>query len=309
MAEVRAMATARNIGPHFGENVRSVFFGSCGLERSMPMRRRKIGYGIYCLAILCLSRQAVAGGLTLTPVQTQSTSPAGILTATNWGAGTTGITNPLVFNQFDPGLGVLTSINITLTTNIRNDYELIFVTTPITTTIDVATSQTTDPSVLSNPAERALLTDGPTVTLFGPNGTTELFGAPATRQPVDFVQMTESSGKFSSMDPINSPYYIPPTVTQQMFSRTLTAADSSSLFSEFIGTGTVDLPVTAAAYSSFYSSSGNGGGAVMTTANASVSIQFGFAQVPEPSSIFLLGLGIGGSVLALRLRRRAACSS
>ena len=310
MAEVKVMAKAMTSGPQSEANGRNVFFGLCGLGRSVPMRRRTIGFAIYCLAFLCLCPQAVAGGgLVLTPVQTQSTSPPGVLTATNWGPGTTGVTNPLIFNQFNPTLGVLTSIDITLTTNIRNDYELIFTKTPIITTIDVATSQTTDPSVLANPAERALLTDGPTVTLFGPNGVTQLFGAPGTRQPVDFVQMTESSGAYSSLLPITNPNFIPPTITQQTFSRTLTVGDSPSLFSEFIGTGTVDLPVSATAFSSYFSSSGNGGGAVMTTANAIVTIQFGFASVPEPSSVFLLGLGIGISFLASRLRRRAACPS
>ena len=46
----------------------------------------------------------------------------------------------------------------------------------------------------------------------------------------------------------------------------------------------------------------------MTTANAIVTIQYVLArgQIPEPSSVFLLGLGIGISLLATRLRRRAA---
>jgi len=271
------------------------------------MRRRALWFGIYCLAFVCLSGQAVGGGLILTPLQTQSTSPPGVLTATNWSPGTTGINDPLVFNQFNPKLGVLTSIDITLTTNIRNDYELVFVKTPVITTIDLATSQTTDPRVLADPVQRARLTDGPTVTLFSPNGATQIFGAPATRQPVDLVQMTESSGVWSSLLPITNPHFIPPTITQQSFSRTLTAADSPSLFADFIGTGTVDLPVSATAASSFFSSSGNGGGAVMTKANAMVSIQFGFASVPEPSSVILLGLGIGIGFLACTLRRRATC--
>jgi len=299
------MAKATNSGLQSDAIGRDFFFGLSGLGRSVPMRWRTIGFGIYCLAFLCLSRQAVAGGLVLTPLQTQSTSPPGVLTATNWGPGTTGINAPMIFNQFDPKLGELTSIDITLTTNVRNDYELIFVKTPIITTIDVATSQTSNPSVLDDPTKSELLTDGPTVTLFGPNGVTQLFGPPATRQPVDFVQLTESTGTFSSLLPITNPNFIAPTITQESFTRTLTAGDSPSLFSEFIGTGTVDLPVTATAFSSFFSSSGNGGGAVQTKANAIVTLQYGFSSVPEPSSVFLLGLGIGVSFLASRLRRRA----
>ncbi len=276
------------------------------------MARRTLRFGFCWLVASCLSVQAFGGG-SLTPLQTQSTSPAGVLVPTNWGPGTPGVNNPLVFNQFNPNLGSLTSINITFTTTVRNDYELIFNSASTPTTLYVATSQTSDPSVLADPAARALLTDGPTVTLFGPNGGTQLFGAPATTQPVDLVTMTESSGTYSSFLPITSPNYIPPTLTEQSFQRMLTAADSASLFNEFIGTGTVDLPVTATAFSSFYSSSGNGGGAVFTAASASVSIQYGYQispqSVPEPSSVLLLGLGVGLVFLIRRRRRRAASLS
>jgi len=271
------------------------------------MRRRVIRYELFCLALSLLSQPARAGGAILSALQTQSTSPPGVLVATNWGPGTTGINNPLSFNQFNPQLGSLNAINITLTTTIRNDYELVFVPTPIPTTIYVATTQTTDPSILADPTRRAMLTDGPTVTLFGPDGTTQIFGAPATRQPVDLVQLTERSGTWSSLLPITNPNFIPPTLTTQTFSRTLTAELAPSLFSEFIGTGSVDLPVTAMAFSSFYSSTGNGGGAVLTKANASVTLEYLFGpMVPEPPSTILLGLGIGISLLAgARLRRRA----
>ena len=100
------------------------------------MRRRTMAFGSYCVVFVCLSHQAVAGGTLVTPLQTQSTSPAGVLVATNWAPGTTGITNPLVFNQFNPNLGTLTAIDITLTTNIRNDYTDRFQQAPGLTTID-----------------------------------------------------------------------------------------------------------------------------------------------------------------------------
>lgn len=269
------------------------------------MRRRLDCLALICLTFWLLPQHPVIGGQVLTPVQSQSTSPPGVLVPTNWGPGTTGVTNPLVFNQFNPNLGTLTSVDVTMTTTVRNDYELKFVTTPVPTTIFVATSQTSDPSVLTDPTKRALLTDGPTVTLYGPNGTTQIFGAPGTRQPVDFVQLTESSGTWSSLLPVTSPNYIAPTMTEQSFALGLTASSAPSLFSDFIGTGQVDLPVTASAFSSFFTSSGNGGGAVLTAANAQVTVQYEYLAapvVPEPSSGILLGLGIGFSALASRYR-------
>ncbi len=275
-------------------------------------RRRTVGYQLVCVAALSMIQQSAAAGQVLTPVQTQSTSPPGVLVETNWGAGTGGITNPLTFSQFNPSLGTLNAVDLTLTVNIRNDYILTFVNTPIETTIYVATTNTTDPSILADPAKRALLTDGPTVTLFGPGGSSQLFGVPATEQPVDLVELTKPSGTFSSLLPITNPNFIPPTITQQSYSRTLDLANAPSLVSDFIGKGAVDLPVTATAFSSFFSDTGNGGGTVLTKAEAIVTVQYLFTPavvshtIPEPSSAVLLGLGAGIGLLAARWRRRAA---
>ena len=273
--------------------------------RVVPMRQVSKCFGVLCLAFLCLGGQARAGG-GVSPVQTQSTSAPGVLVGVNWGPGSAGI-SPLSFQKFNPELGTLISVDITLTTTIRSDYELIFPATPTPTTIDLATSTTTDPSILANPVTRALLTDGPDITLLGPDSSTQIFGGAGTRQPVDFVQMTESKGTYSSFVPITSPNYVAPTMTQQTLSRSLTAADSASLFAQFIGTGNFDLPISAYASSSFYSSTGNGGGAVITSAAASVSIKYNFLEpqtIPEPSTAVLLGLGIGIGFLARRLHRR-----
>ena len=169
------------------------------------MRRRTVAFQLACLAVLSLFQHSAAGGQLS---QTQSTSSR--LVATDWGPGTSGITDPLTFAQFNPSLGTLTAIDITLTTTIRNDYILTFLNTPIPTTLYVATSATSDPSVLADPAKRALLTDGPTVTVYGPNGSsTQIFGAPATTLPVDFVQMTETSGTFSSLSGHQSQLHSP----------------------------------------------------------------------------------------------------
>jgi PEP-CTERM motif len=277
------------------------------------MRRRIVGVELACLAFLLLSLRPVVAGEVVTPLQMQETSPSGDLIATNWKEGTSGITSPFVFEQFDPKLGTLSSIELVLTTAIRNDYVLTFVPTPIITTLYVATSQTSDPSILADPTKRAALTDGPTVTVVGPNGTTQIFGAPATRQPVDFVELTKTSGTWSSLPLPTNPIdpstglplnYIPPTNTSQTIPLNLTAANAPSLFSDFIGTGNIDLPVSATAFSSFYSSSGNGGGAVLTSAWARLTVQYVYvSSVPEPSSAILLALGIGGGFVLIHRRR------
>ena len=290
---------------------RNVIFRFCRLRRSVSMHRRIFRYELFGLAFLLLSHFPVAGGEVVTPLQTQSTSPAGTLVATDWTMGSTpGITDPLDFDQFNSKLGTLVSIDLTLTTTIRNDYILNFVPTPTETTLYVATSETSNPSVLSDPAQRALLTDGPTVTLYGPNGTTPIFGAPGTRQPVDFVSLTEQSGTWSSLLPATSPNFIEPTITTQSFSLGLTAANAPSLFSDFIGTGLVGLPVSAEAFSSFFSSSGNGGGAVLTKGNAVVTVQYSYIEgqvlIPEPSSAILFGLAVGIGIGARAWRRRPA---
>jgi hypothetical protein len=225
---------------------------------------------------------------------------------TDWGPGTSGIADSLTFNQFDPRLGTLTAINLTLKTTIHNDFTLIFVPTPTPTTLYVATTKTTDPSVLADPSQVQLLTDGPTVTLKGPDGITPIFGAPGTTLPVDVVSLTESSGTWSSTLPITDPHFIPPSNAELSFARTLEASNAGSLFPQFIGTGTIDMPVTAIAYSSFYSDSGNGGGLVRTTASATVTLQYLYV-IPEPSGLILLGLGVGITLVAARRHRRAGC--
>ncbi len=111
------------------------------------------------------------------------------------------------------------------------------------------------------------------------------------------------------MLPVTDPHFIPPSNATLSFARTLDASNAASLLPEFIGTGAVDMPVTAVAHSSFFSNSGNGAGMVLTSASATVTLQYWYiptpASVPEPSSLILLGLGAGIALLAGRWRRRA----
>ena len=79
MEDAKAIASVTAGGPQSDAKSRDVFFGLCGLGRKIPIRRRTIALGICGLAFLCLSRPAVAGGMLLSPLQTQSTSPPGVL--------------------------------------------------------------------------------------------------------------------------------------------------------------------------------------------------------------------------------------
>jgi hypothetical protein len=269
------------------------------------MSWRAIAFAFSTLAVLTLGGHAAVGGTVTTPLQTGSIP----MTPTDWGPGTGGLTDPLGFAQFNPSLGTLTGVAITFSMTIRNQYELEFVQTPIITTLYVATTATTDPTVLANPSLVRQLTDGPTVTLLAPDGVTPIFGAPAATLPVDVVTLAEPSGVWSSFLPPSNPNFIAPTSATLSFATTLDAANSPSLFGQFIGTRTIDLPVTAVAHSSFFSSSGNGAGIVLTSASATVTIQYQytpFEVVPEPSGLILLGLGVGLGLLAVRRGRRTA---
>lgn len=265
------------------------------------MSWRAIAFAFSFPVVLIFCGHAAVGGTVTTPVQTASIP----MTTTDWGPGTGGMTNPLSFAQFNPSLGTLTGVEITFSTTIQNNYMLEFAATPTPTTLYVATTGTSNPGVLANAALVSQLTDGPTVTLLGPGGATTIFGGSETTLPVDVVSMTEPSGTYSSMVPVTSPYYIPPSNATISLSTTLSASDSASLFASFIGTGTIGLPVTADAHSSFYTSSGNGGGVVLTSADAIVTVQYEYTPFvpfvsPEPSGLLLLGLGAGLGMIAAR---------
>jgi hypothetical protein len=267
------------------------------------MPRRTNAFALSFLAVLSLCQHPAAGGQVTTPPQTVSIP----MTSTDWGPGTIGIKDPLTFQRFDPSLGTLTGVEITLSLTVRNDYMLVFPATPTPTTLYVATTDTSDPSVLSNPSLVRQLTDGPRETLMAPDGTTTIFGGPTATAPVDVVSLTEPSGTWSSMLPVTDPHFTAPSIAKLSLTRTLDAS-TAPLLAEFIGTGTINLSDMAVAHSSFYSNSGNGAGLVITSAGATLTIryQYNTLSVPEPSSLTLLGLGAGITFLVAWRCRRAA---
>src|SRR5262249_16753862 len=155
--------------------------------------------------------------------------------------GTHGITDPLTFTQFNPSLGTLTGVSIEFISNIHEDFVLQEVPTPITTLLIVAsTEQTIDPNTLLNPTS---LTDGPVVTLKGPDGITPLFDPHLSTMPVAERHVQKPSGTFSSMLPPGDPNYVSPENAAFDLKETFTMANGASVLSQFTGTGTVALDV------------------------------------------------------------------
>jgi hypothetical protein len=238
------------------------------------MRGLKVGFGICCAAFVLLAQPTIARA-EMTPLQTQFATSGNELLQTNWSPGTTGVLTP-TFQQFNPSLGTLTAVDVTISFNISNTYHMTFSTTPTITDENFGTSGV-----------------GPTVTLLGPDHSTTIGGG---SQPTQ--SFTEHQAAGTTFEHTTS-------FASGVLPYTLSA--SSPLFSDFIGTSTVTMPVSAMAFSTVTVDGGNGGGFVLTSANATVTVQYEYtlAVVPEPSSCILLGIGIGITTLLSgnRLRR------
>jgi hypothetical protein len=236
---------------------------------------------------------------TVTPVQTESIP----LTQTDWNSTTSQLigSNPMVFNQFNSALGTLNSVNLTVSYTTVEAAGMMF-TTPATITLSTAFPGTNT---------------GTTLSLEGPGGTGNLLtatapvftytrtygGAPGQTLPQLF---STDTNRFAP----GSPFLLTPngqpgnTTNSFTGTQTITFTNPAQL-ALFTGSGTVDLPAAAKAWSSFTTTSGNGMGAIQTFAGMKVSLSYTYT-VPEPSSVALLGLGGGGLLLLGRLRRKAA---
>jgi len=235
----------------------------------------------------------------VTSLQTQSIAP----TIPNWGPATPSLQgkDPLVFSQFNPSLGQLQSVNVTMNYTTSEVVNMNF-TTAATITLRSASSATPNQGamiVLNGPIPNTnLITASAPVFSY-----TKTYGGPGQSLPQAF------SNDPSKVQP-GSPFFLTPdgqpnNLTSTFTgSQTVTVSDPNQL-ALFTGTGTVGLPAFAAAGSSFTTTSGNGSGSIITYAGVTVSLSYTYV-VPEPSSMALLGLGGGGVLLAGRLRRRRA---
>ncbi len=226
-------------------------------------------------------------------------------TSTNFEAGKTSV-SPLTFAKFDTAdaTRVLDSVDLSFQAAIKNDFNMTFATNGKSTiTTSVATGDKATP--------------GPTITLFQPDGVHPLLSVKAPNDPallsrsVTYDPTKNASNVFgSALDPSN-PNYLAPTVTTAPVANTLHLTSPSDL-ALFTGKGFVGLPVSAQAFSSFLSSSGNGFGKVTTTGTAEATVTYKWHDqapapqitTPEPASVVLWAV-VGTTIAAgVRARRK-----
>jgi hypothetical protein len=255
------------------------------------MRVRASGFGLFCLAILFLGESstfAAVNEIVTTPLQTRTIQP----TTPNWGPTTPSLQgqNPMVFDKFDPSLGQLQSVNVSVTFTVTNLVSMNFV-TPATITLRTGTNGQGTSIGLDEPDGRALLRDSAPIFTY-----TRASSGPATFSN-DTTKVAVGSRFFLTPDGESGNL-----ASAFVGNKQVTVSDPSQL-ALFTGTGTFGLPVTANARNQITTTSGNGGGSIITFVGMQVSLSYNYV-VPEPSSAALLGLGGGGILLAGRLRRR-----
>jgi len=264
----------------------------------MGIRTR--AFGVFCFALILVAGERGAPAA-VTPLQTDSIP---VTTQTDWGPTTPSLQgqNPMVFNKFDPSLGTLQGVDITMTYSASEVASMTF-TTP--STISLRTSQPGSPNVgtrifingpADTPGSNLLSASLPVLTYTKTYGTQAGQTLPQT---------------FSTSNPAGSQFYLTPdgqtTNAPQTGTVTVHITDPAQL-ALFTGPGTIGLPAHANAGSTFVTNTGNGSGTVMTFAGVTANLQYSYAAVPEPSSMALLGLGGGGLLLAGRSRRRTSAA-
>lgn len=248
-------------------------------------------------AAFCAPSAARAGLMTSTQ---SATLP---MTSTNFNTDGSGL-SPLVFQKFDTQNNTLQLDEVVLTfhAQVQNNFGMTF-TTPATITVSVGTG---NPSV-----------PGPVITLFEPNGTTQLLTAAASNNDAALSRTVTwgynpgetLSQSFGTDQAVGSKFYLAPLITQASNSLTLTNPADLALFT---GQGVLKLPVAAQAFSVFTSSSGNGSGWITTYGSADATVTYKYHNrtpvpevVPEPTALILWGIGGVSVLVAHRVRRRA----
>jgi hypothetical protein len=208
------------------------------------------------------------------------------------------------FNQFDPSLGTLTGVMITLSGTTERDILFQNLSPSSGATLVVAAGNWTTQYSLTGPDgtslsgtdsnNRIALTtqawghEGPTTAVDNGNGTTTIAGTTFTNQHLAIV-----SGGPSVYGDVATYYALTSIPTQ---SETLTSG-----LGTFLGTSTF-MTNTSLGYSA---SGGNNYTAFNTFADATVTVTYDYSPVPLPAAAWLLGSGVVGLV-GLGRRRRTA---
>jgi len=236
----------------------------------------------------------------VTPIQSASIPDT---TQTNWSGTTPGLqgVNPLVFNQFDPHLGTLRSVNLTMSYTISQSTSITF-STAATLKMTSGFESSPDGPFVGTTVALALPAGGTSTTLLEAQAPvltyTKTFDPGATPQT------------FSTDLPPSSPFYLKPDgQANNTFTGTVaTTITDPTLLALFQGSGTIELPSSATAGSSMAYTNGNYESRVLTFAGLTVQISYNYTPeapvVPEPSSVVLMGMSGGLLFLAERLRRR-----
>jgi hypothetical protein len=206
---------------------------------------------------LLLSTLLLVGSASAATI-TYNGSPAIPDTQTNWN-------NFIGVQQFNPSLGTLTSVQITLNADVNGT---IGVENTSNSSSAPVTSQLSANISLKNPSNTLIVSIAPSSSIFNDN-------------------LAVYDGAINFSGPSGATHT---ATANQSNSAVLTSLSDLGLFT---GTGSVSLPISAIA-TSYANDGGNLVASIQTAAGASASVTYTYtpgSAVPEPSSLGLMGLG------------------